>query len=256
MSVTSQTAHNALVVDQFTRQAVPFSRLASHTDDLLLSMTGVTAADTVLDVACGPGMVACLFAAHAAHVTGIDLTPAMIEQAGRLVEKRGLANVTLRTGDVRNLPFPDAAFSLVISRYAFHHFPDPATVLGEMVRVCRPGGRVMIADAALSPDKADAFNQMERLRDPSHARALTTSEWAELWEQAGFQNVRARPTRLELTLASLMSASFPGPDDREKVREIFRSNLETDTLGMDVHLRDAVIHLAYPVLIMVGQKAG
>ena len=58
----SQAAHNDSIVDQFTRQAVPFSRMATQSEELLLELSGVTGHDTVLDVACGPGLVACAFA--------------------------------------------------------------------------------------------------------------------------------------------------------------------------------------------------
>jgi ubiquinone/menaquinone biosynthesis C-methylase UbiE len=73
--------HQRLILEQFTRQAVPFSQMQNHSPELLLAASGVGPTDTVLDVACGPGLMACVFAKVARHVTGIDLTPAMIEQA-------------------------------------------------------------------------------------------------------------------------------------------------------------------------------
>src|SRR4051794_3298678 len=72
--------HQRLILEQFTRQAVPFSQMRNHSPELLLAVSGARPADTVLDVACGPGLMACAFAKVARHVTGIDLTPAMIEQ--------------------------------------------------------------------------------------------------------------------------------------------------------------------------------
>ena len=72
---------------------MPFSQQQAHSKksflNLLLEMSGVGPEDTVLDVACGPGLVACAFAARAKHVTGIDLTPAMIERAKRFSGKKG-----------------------------------------------------------------------------------------------------------------------------------------------------------------------
>jgi ubiquinone/menaquinone biosynthesis C-methylase UbiE len=82
----------------------------------LVQACGTTPADDVLDVACGPGLVVRAFAEVVRHVTGIDLTPAMIERARE--HTRDLAHVTLREGDVTALPFPDASFSLVVSRAA------------------------------------------------------------------------------------------------------------------------------------------
>src|SRR5262245_17885588 len=118
-----------LILDQFTRQAVPFSQMPTKSNDeanrLLLDLAGISPADTVLDVACGPGLVACALAEVARHVTGIDLTPAMIEQAQARQRSKGLTNLTWVIGDAVPLPFADAAFSVVVTRYSFHHFLDP-----------------------------------------------------------------------------------------------------------------------------------
>ena len=156
MENDKKAGHQAAILDQFTRQAVPFSQQPVHSQeaflDLLLQISGVGPADTVLDVACGPGLVACAFAARAQHVTGIDLTPAMIARAKQIQQERKLTNLTWQVGDVLPLPYPDASFSLVITRYTFHHFLDPRAVFAEMVRVCTRGeGRVLVADVAVLP---------------------------------------------------------------------------------------------------------
>ena len=128
--------HNRVILDQFTKQAISFSQMQNHSPELILNAAQVNANDTVLDVACGPGLMACEFAAIARHVTGIDLVPAMIERAQALQASQGRTNITWKVGDVLPLPFPDASFSLVFTRYSFHHFLDPQSVLREMVRVC------------------------------------------------------------------------------------------------------------------------
>src|SRR3989442_9658821 len=182
-------AHRDLVVEQFTKQAVPFSTAPGVRDEealrLLVEFTGAGPEDTVLDVACGPGLVVCALAAVVRRATGIDLTPAMIERARALATEKGLGNVSWRVGDVLPLPYPDGAFSLVVSRFAFHHFLEPRAVLAEIQRVCAPGGRVVLVDVAASEDaaKAAAFNRVEKLRDPSHVRALTLAEMQALFAE-------------------------------------------------------------------------
>ena len=116
--------HQRLILEQFTRQAVPFSQMQNHSPELLLAASGASPADTVLDVACGPGLMACAFAKVARRVTGVDLTPAMIEQAKVMQQADGLTNLTWHVGDVQRLPFADASFSLVFTRYSFHHLLD------------------------------------------------------------------------------------------------------------------------------------
>ena len=156
--------HQRLILDQFTKQAVPFSQMQHHSPELLLAVSKVGPEDHVLDVACGPGLMAFAFARVARHVTGIDLTPAMIEQARVLQQSHGLTNLTWHIGDVLPLPFPGAAFSLVFTRYSFHHFLDSRAVLAEMVRVCSPGGRVVVVDVYTSnPQEAGRLC----IRDPS-----------------------------------------------------------------------------------------
>src|SRR3954471_6054230 len=97
-------SHNSRILDQFTRQAVPFSQSPSVSNqealNFIVQSSGVGAADTVLDVACGPGLLACAFARVAKHATGIDITPAMLEQAHKAQQEQGLANVSWQQGDV------------------------------------------------------------------------------------------------------------------------------------------------------------
>src|SRR5437667_10514572 len=115
------TTHKDSILDQFTRQAVPFTTAPSIKDEaalrLLVESSGAGPDDTVLDVACGGGLVVCAFARVVRHATGIDLTPAMIERARALQAERGLGNVTWRLGDVLPLPFAGGSFSLVTSRF-------------------------------------------------------------------------------------------------------------------------------------------
>ena|SRR5271157_3748892 len=111
-----------------------------------------------LDVACGPGLLVCALAKMVYHATGIDLTPAMLEQASKTQQEQGLSNISWDQGDGTALPYKDAAFNVVTCRFAFHHFPEPLQVLREMRRVCRAGGRIVVADSAPAAAKADAFN--------------------------------------------------------------------------------------------------
>ncbi|MEG4236281.1 methyltransferase domain-containing protein [Microcoleus sp. Pol14C6] len=252
------TAHQESIIDQFTRQAVPFSKLYGHTNqeslDLLMKMARVSKSDTVLDVACGPGIVACAFAAVSSHVTGIDLTPAMLDRARSLAQQKNLTNLSWHQGDIETLPFPDESFSIVLSRYAFHHFLQPDVVLSEMVRVCRRGGRILIADVAMPPEKVDAYNCIEKLRDPSHTRALTLEEFSKLAADANLQNIHLAFYKVELEMEQQLAASFPNPGDEDKIRDFFREDIGVDSLGIGAHFRGDEIHYAVPIAAIVGEK--
>jgi SAM-dependent methyltransferase len=252
------TTHEDAILDQFTRQAVPFSTSPGINDEaaleLVIQACGAGPDDTVLDVACGPGILACAFARVAKHVTGIDITPAMLDRARLLQQERGLSNMTWKQGDVVPLPFADGAFSIVTSRFAFHHLLEPAAALREMARVCRPGGRVMLIDGAPPAEKADAFNVMEKLRDPSHTRAMPLAELTGLFAQADLGAPRTSTYRLEAELDGLLQRSFPNPGDDVKIREMFRASLDDDRLGVGARRDGNTIRFAYPVAVLVADK--
>lgn len=254
MNSPSPAEHNASIVDQFTRQAVPFSRMAAQSEELLLEMSGVTGNDTVLDVACGPGIVACAFATRARHVTGIDLTPAMIGQARRRQREHRLENLTWQIGDVQSLPFADGSFSLVVTRYSFHHFLDPQAVCAEMIRVCAPGGVVMVVDATPPPEKAAAYNYVEKLKDPTHVRALTEDELLALIRASGLREIRTARYDFAVEFEASMKSFFPHPGDEEKIRQIFSDDVGKDDLGLKAHRKGAELHYVYPVLMVAGKK--
>jgi len=228
------TTHQDSILDQFTRQAIPFNTSPGIKDEIalkyLIEASGAGPDDTVLDVACGGGIVVCAFAKVVKHATGIDLTPAMIERSKQLQQEKGLTNVSWKQGDVLPLPYPDGSFSLVTSRFAFHHFLEPKAVLAEMKRVCAPGGRVAVIDSEASSDPAKAaeFNRMEKLRDPSHVRAMPLAEQIGLFAAAGLPAPRRNGYRLEGELESLLGRSFPLPGDADKIRDIFAASLADD----------------------------
>ncbi|MBI3304619.1 MAG: methyltransferase domain-containing protein [Deltaproteobacteria bacterium] len=254
------STHQDLIRDQFTKQAIPFATAPGIKDEealkLLVDFTGAKPDDAVLDVACGPGLVACAFAQVTRHATGIDLTPAMIERARALQQEKKLTNVTWHVGDVLPLPYADASFSIVTSRFAFHHFPDPQAVLAEMKRVCTPGGKVVVIDvmAAPDPEKAAAYNRMEKLRDPSHARGLTLAEMETLFGRFALPTPRKTFYRLEGEVEDLLQRSFPNPGDANKVRQMFVEALDNDGLGMDVRRQGDKIRFAYPIAILVVER--
>jgi SAM-dependent methyltransferase len=160
----------------------------------------------------------------------------------------------LAQGDVLPLPWPDASFTVVTSRFAFHHFREPGVVLREMARVCRPGGTVMVVDSAPAPDKADAFNRMEVVRDPSHARALPLSEHLELFRTAGLPEPRVTHYRLEGELESLIARSFPKPGDDATLRRIFADSLPDDALGIEARRDGDTIRYGYPVAVLAARR--
>jgi ubiquinone/menaquinone biosynthesis C-methylase UbiE len=193
------------VQKQFSPVAANYASSAVHAGgpDLAAMLAAVTpgGAERVLDAGCGAGHTALAFAPMAAEVVGLDLTEAMLAQGRKLARDRGLANVAFQRGDVERLPFPDAWFDLVTSRYSAHHYPHPPAALREFARVLKPGGAFLLVDV-VSPDEPaqDTFlNAIELLRDPSHVRDHTVGQWLSMCQKAGLaaEQLGAWPLRLE-----------------------------------------------------------
>jgi SAM-dependent methyltransferase len=251
--------HNSRILDQFTRQAEPFAQapaIRNHEAlDLIVRLAEASPQDTSLDVACGPGLLACAFARVVRHATGIDLTPAMLEQARKTQADQGLKNLNWQQGDVYSLPYPDAHFSIVTSRFAFHHLLDPLAVLKEMKRVCKPEGRIVIADMAPAAEKADALNAEERLRDPSHVRAMPVEELRGLFMHCGLPAPRLVGYRLEGELEDLLRGSFPNEGDTDRIRAIFAASLADDALDLATNRKNGKIYYGFPVAVLASVKS-
>lgn len=253
-----QPSHRDLIVDQFTRQATPFSTAKTIADEaalrLLVEFSGAGAEDDVLDVGCGGGLVVCAFAQFVHHASGIDLTPAMLERARALARERKLSNVSWDQGDAQPLPYADASFTIVVSRFTFHHFREPLAVLKEMARVCAPGGRVLVADVQANDDpvKATEFNRMETLRDPSHVRAMPLAELKALFGAAGLGEPRTITYELRDELENLLRRSFPNPGDDDRIRQLFAASAIDDRLGIPLRRDGDRIHYAYPVAVLAA----
>jgi SAM-dependent methyltransferase len=220
----------------------------------LLAATCVTDSDTVLDVACGAGQVALAFAEVAREAAGLDVTPAMIEKAQSLQAESGIKNVHWHVGDVYHLPFDDGTFSIVTCRYALHHLLDPTSVVGEMTRVCVPGGRVAVVDVVTTKEKTEAFNRMERLRDPSHVRALLLDELVGLATAHQLENITCDFYTYDGELEMLLKGSHPAPGDETVVREIIVQDIDRNELGICVHRKGTEVWVAFPIAIVTGTR--
>ncbi len=110
----------------------------------LVRFAGIRAGHKVLDVGTGTGVVAVTAARQGAHVTGLDLTPELVDQA-RASAHVGGVNVQWDVGDAERLPYPDQAFDVVVSQFGHMFAPRPEVATAEMLRVLKPGGRIAFA---------------------------------------------------------------------------------------------------------------
>ena len=180
------------VQEQFGQVAANYLTSAVHAqgEDLpvMVDASNLRGDERVLDAGCGAGHTAASFAPHVAEVVALDFTASMLNQVEVLAKDRDLTNVNTRLGDVESLPFADAGFDLVVSRYSAHHWARPEKALCEFRRVLRAGGKFVLSDVLGFGDYVcDTYlNAIEVLRDPSHVRDYTLEEWDRFFAAAGF----------------------------------------------------------------------
>ncbi len=114
--------------------------------ELLNEAADVRAVHRVLDVAAGNGNATIAAARRFASVTSTDYVPALLERGRQRADAEGLANVTFQVADAEALPFPDASFDVVLSTFGVMFAPDHERAAAEMMRVCRPAGRIGLAN--------------------------------------------------------------------------------------------------------------
>jgi phosphatidylethanolamine/phosphatidyl-N-methylethanolamine N-methyltransferase len=128
-----------------------------------LQRMGIKSGDRVLEVGVGTG-INCTLYPRDCDVTGIDLSESMLEKAHERVSRKGIGNVRLFEMDAAHMTFADDSFDIVYAPYLISVVPDPVAVVTEMVRVCRPGGKIIILNHFLSPNPLLAW--IERAISP------------------------------------------------------------------------------------------
>src|SRR5438477_3190556 len=127
-----------------------FTRIAAtmrESGEALVQRLGITKDLKVLDLGCGDGTTALPAAKLGADVLGIDIARNLVEAGNKRAAKEGLTNIEFQEGDASNLEqLPDKAFDLVISIFGAMFAPKPFEVASEMVRVTRPGGRILMGN--------------------------------------------------------------------------------------------------------------
>lgn len=204
----SDQSLEALVDKQFGVQAHAYLNSAVHAQGAdLQALAALVAGHTkarVLDLGCGGGHVSFNVAPHVREVVAYDLSAEMLTVVANAARERGLTNLMTERGVAEKLPFADASFDYVFSRYSAHHWRDVDLGLREAARVLKPGGTAAFVDTvAPALPLLDTFLQtVEMLRDPSHVRDYARAEWLAASGRAGLLAGTASEHRLRLDIGS------------------------------------------------------
>src|SRR6266849_997220 len=256
----------SLVQERFGAFAATYATSRPHAkgNSLLRLVELVAPQETwiALDIATGAGHVALALAPRLAHVVASDLTPQMLGVARGLARERGILNMSFAEMRAEALPFADATFDLVSCRIAPHHFDDVGKFVAEAARVLRPGGvfglvenispdtSMMEGDADALSAAADEYNAFEKLRDPSHVRCLTLTEWRDLVAQAGLKERHVELLDKPMVFSPWAAQQNVGDDARRELISMLRDGSTAfrafarpheDEGDLDFILTDAVI---------------
>ena len=200
------------IVEEYSAAAKDYDRRWSYYVDSTtretLARLKVGPGHRVLDVGCGTGELLSRLAARYpdARLSGLDPVPEMLEVAkGKLS-----AGVDLRVGWANELPWPDAAFDVVVSCNMFHYITHPVAAIREMERVLRPGGQIVITDWCDDYLACRICNLYLRLTSRAHYKTYRQSECVALLSEAGHADASIERYKIDW-LWGLMTAHATKP---------------------------------------------
>lgn len=206
---TSPNTVKSKVEERFTQTAVGYriSRVHAQGPEFaqLLAAANFSGDELIVDAGCGAGHTTAHLAPYVNQVIAVDLSAAMLEQAQAVCTEQGLTNVSFVQGDVEHLDVAvrsvtDRPVDAIVSRFSAHHWPDPKAALASFALLLQ-------ADPSTGDPSTDArfrlylldvvsldnfvydthLQAIELLRDPSHVRDHSVSQWLDLFRQTGFQ---------------------------------------------------------------------
>jgi SAM-dependent methyltransferase len=177
---------------------------------VLVRAAGVTAGHEVLDVAAGTGNAAIPAARTGATVVASDLTPELLEAGERAATEQGV-ELSWQTADAEDLPFPDAAFDVVLSAIGVMFAPHHQAAADELVRVCRPGGTIGLASWTPTGFIGEMFTTMKPYAAPPPPGAQPPPLWGSADHVRALLGDRVRG--VEARTETLRVEAFSSPED-------------------------------------------
>jgi ubiquinone/menaquinone biosynthesis C-methylase UbiE len=235
--------HNRIIRREFSKQAPRFGDkgLTVSSPDILewiVDFLPLNREFRVLDVAAGTGHLGLAIAPHVREVFAID-------------------NISFEEGTAERLPFAADCFDLVVSRLAIHHFENPMIQLREMVRVCKPHHRIGIIDLIAPADEgiASIYNDLERMRDPSHVAALSKIQLEKILTNTGLrvEKFEARDVVVDFLRWVKMTETIPETIEvlKEELMEDINDGSKT---GMRPYQENGSLKFLQVWSIIIGTK--
>lgn len=234
----------------FTARAAKYNRSSHWVNDpelgaFIVATMAPRPGDTLLDIACGTGLVSKHFKGRVGRVVGVDITTAMADQAGAWIDQ-------FVESPAESLPFPDASFDLVVCRQGIQFMRDDAAVR-EMFRVLRPGGRVCLIHLCAygESDKAEYF-EILRARNEARRNFYVREDLARLMTQAGAASVAVHDWVSVEDVDVWSDTGAITEEAREGIRSIYRNASAEFTRLHAVSVGDRIVdHMLFGVALGV-----
>lgn len=200
---------------------------------LLLSLTDCCTNSKILDIGTGTGYLAFPLAEKfpTANVCGIDIAEAMMEKNNAVVREKNILNLTFEAFDGFTYPFPDESFDLLVTRYAFHHFPNVASAVSQMHRILKKGGKVLISDPMRNEnDDSKIIDRFMSVKQDGHIQFYSAKELGVLFTEHGFIKENQVITQMK----------FPFAQKAEYI-EIYNQIAENDRMLYDIAMKDNIV---------------
>ncbi len=165
-------------------------------------------------------------------------------------------NMIFIKGYAEELPFLNENFDIVFSRLGFHHFADTKTVFSEMVRVLRPGGKLVLIDMeAADEELRNTEDEIETLRDPSHVRNLSMSEMLNLFTMHNLTVEKCEKTEMKQNLKSWLALTKTPEQIQAEITKRMKNDMRNkEKTGFSPYLEDNEICFNQKWILMIGCK--
>jgi ubiquinone/menaquinone biosynthesis C-methylase UbiE len=250
-----------IVKTEFKKQAKDFSnKLLTMNSEIylrwILQSHKLNHTMEVLDVAAGTGILSRALAPFVKKVTSMDISEDMILEGIHQNQLLNISNIEYYRGNVEKLPFDNATFELVVSRFAFHHLVHPNIVINEMFRVSNKTVSIIDMISSENNEEYYLYNLHERLRDPSHTSALKETEFLQLFKQTGLEVTHSELIEVDVNLQLWLDLTKTNQDVANKIISSVNNELETGKLltGLDPFLKEIELFFKQKWIQIIRKK--
>ena len=250
--------HYNTIKESFGAQSKKFSSYhmsKSEYTDYLIQHIETDGSENALEVAAGTAICGRAIAPYVKNIECLDLTQAMLEEGKRLAKQEKIENISFVAGNAEQLPYENDTFDLIITRLSLHHFLEPEKPFQEMKRVLKTGGKLIIWDMEATTEELREVNdQIETMRDASHTKTLSKSEFEKLFEK-DFALKFEETVLVPVNLQNWMDLTNTSKDVQKEIVKRMETELIGGTkTGFAPYVKDGQIFFDHRWLLLVGVK--